>query len=103
MDFTVFALTPRSLKEMKEPPGDIWQWMQLPGWLDDKEPVCQLRSRKRLRFVCVCVCVCVKLLQSCPTLCNPVVNSTNRGWHSALVHFIEKIFIYKWTYAFKVF
>ena len=71
----MFALTQRSLKEMKEPPGDIWQWMQLPGWLDVKEPACQLRSRKRLRFVCVCVCVCVKLLQSCPTLCNPVVCS----------------------------
>ena len=25
--------------------------------------------------LCVCVCVCVKLLQSCPTLCNPVVCS----------------------------
>ena len=25
--------------------------------------------------VCVCVCVCVKLLQSCPTLCNPVDRS----------------------------
>ena len=22
--------------------------------------------------VCVCVCVCVQLLQSCPTLCNPM-------------------------------
>ena len=27
------------------------------------------------RWLCVCVCVCVKLLQSCPTLCNHMDHS----------------------------
>ena len=26
-------------------------------------------------WLCVCVCVCVKLLESCPTLCNPMDHS----------------------------
>ena len=35
-------------------------------------PLLETCALEKRLFVCVCVCVCIQLIQSCPTVCDPM-------------------------------